>query len=94
MYVRVVRFEDVDPAQMEAMLERIRGSGGPPEGVDSSAIKVLHDESHGTSVVLQMFATLEDMQTGDRVFSAMDTGDTPGRRVSVDMCELKLELKA
>jgi hypothetical protein len=94
MYVRVVRFGDVNSAQMETMLARIRDAGGPPEGVNSSGIRVLHDESQGTSVVLQMFPTLDDMKTGDRVFGAMDPGDTPGRRLSVDMCELKLDLEA
>jgi hypothetical protein len=34
------------------------------------------------------------MQTGAQVMSAMDAAETPGTRASVDMCELKLELKA
>jgi hypothetical protein len=94
MHVRVVRFSDVGRERMDAMLARIRESGGPPEGVNSTGIQVLHDEAQGTAVVLQQFATAEDMQTGDRVFGAMDTGETPGSRASVDMCELKLELEA
>jgi hypothetical protein len=31
------------------------------------------------------------MRTGAEAFAAMDPGETPGTRVSVDMCELKLE---
>ena len=31
------------------------------------------------------------MRTGGAVFAAMDPGETPGTRASVDMCELKLE---
>jgi len=55
---------------------------------------VLFDEPGGTAVVLQEFASAEDMDAGAKVFDAMDSSDTPGRRVSVDECEVKLELKA
>jgi hypothetical protein len=44
-------------------------------------------------VVLQFFGTAEDMRVGGEAFAAMDPGDTPGTRVSVDMCETKLELR-
>jgi hypothetical protein len=33
------------------------------------------------------------MEAGAQAFSAMDPADTPGTRVSVDMCELKLEVE-
>ena len=35
----------------------------------------------------------EDMESA-KVFAAMDPSDTPGARVSVDACEVKLELEA
>jgi hypothetical protein len=57
-------------------------------------LTILFDEAQSTAVVLQRFATEEDMKAGDRAFNAMDAGDTPGVRVSVDMCEMKLELEA
>jgi hypothetical protein len=44
-------------------------------------------------VVLQHFATAEDMAAGAQAFSAMDPADTPGTRASVDMCEVKLEVE-
>jgi hypothetical protein len=94
MYVRVVRFTGVPGERMEGMLERIKESGGPPPGVPTTGLQVLFDESQETAVVLQQFATAEDMRAGAEVFSAMDTSDTPGTRGSVDMCELKLELEA
>jgi hypothetical protein len=53
----------------------------------------MFDEAQGTAVVLQHFATAEDMSTGAQAFSAMDASETPGVRASVDMCELKLELE-
>lgn len=94
MYVRVVRFTAVDDERMAAMLARIEASDGPPPGVPATGLKVLLDEGQGTAVVLQYFATAEDMEAGARAFSAMDASDTPGARASVDMCEVKLELEA
>jgi hypothetical protein len=44
--------------------------------------------------VLQLFDTAEDMRTGGEAFAAMDPGETPGSRASVDVCELKLERSA
>ena len=45
-------------------------------------------------MVLQYFATAEDMDAGAQAFSAMDVAETPGTRASVDMCEIKLEVEA
>ena len=91
MHVRVVRFTDVSAERIQALLDRIEESDGPPPGVPSTGLKMLHDESQGTAVVLQYFETAEDMSAGAQAFSAMDPSDTPGTRASVDMCELKLE---
>ncbi len=92
-YVRVVRFSGVDAERMEAMLARINGDGGPPPGVTTTGLQVLHDERQGTAVVIQSFATAEDMDAAAKVLSAMDSSETPGTRASVDTCELKLDLK-
>jgi hypothetical protein len=94
MYVRVVRFTDVSAERMEGLLARIKEADGPPPGVPTTGLKVLFDEAQRTAVVLQNFATAEDMSAGDQAFSAMDASDTPGARTSVDMCEMKLELEA
>ena len=93
MHVRVVRFTDVSAARIEGLLARVDESDGPPPGVPSTGLKILHDGEQGTAVVLQYFATAEDMEAGAQAFSAMDPADTPGTRVSVDMCELKLEVE-
>jgi len=94
VYVRVVRFTDVSAERIEGLLARIQESDGPPPGVPSTGLKVLFDGEQGSAVVLQHFATAEDMEAGAAAFSAMDPADTPGTRASVDMCELKLELEA
>ncbi len=58
----------------------------------SSALTVLVDEAQGTAIVLQHFANAEDVAEGDRILGAMDPGETPGTRASVDMCEVAIEL--
>ena len=91
MNVRVVRFTDVSAERLDRVLARIEESGGPPPEVPATGLTVLFDEAQGTAVVLQFFATAEDMNAGAKVMSAMDPSETPGSRASVDMCELKLE---
>jgi hypothetical protein len=91
LYVRVVRFTDVTAERVTGLLARIEEEGGPPPGVPVKGLQILFDESQGTAVVLQLFDSAEDMRTGAEAFAAMDPGETPGTRVSVDMCELKLE---
>jgi hypothetical protein len=90
VYVRVVRFTDIDPDRIKEVLARVDESG-PPEGAPVKGLSMLLDEAQGTAVVLQYFETAEDMEAGARTFSAMDPSETPGTRASVDMCEVKLE---
>jgi hypothetical protein len=91
VYVRVVRFTDVTPDRVEGLLARIEQEGGPPPGIPVKGLQMLFDEQQGTAVVLQLFDSADDMRAGAEGFAAMDPGETPGTRVSVDMCELKLE---
>lgn len=94
MFLRVVRFTDVDPGRLDATLARIKGSDGPPPDVPITGMQMLHDRDNGTAVVLQHFNSEADMRAGDAAMNAMDAGETPGTRVSVDMCELKLDMTA
>ena len=91
MYVRVVRFTDVSPERLDALLARIEEGDAPPEGVPMTEVKLFVDAGQGTAVVLQHFQTAEDMEAGGKVFAAMDPAETPGTRASVDSCELKFE---
>lgn len=93
MHVRVVRFSDVTADKVDALLARIEESDGPPPGVPAVGLQMLFDADQSTAVVLQLFETAEDMRVGDEAFGAMDSAETPGTRESVDMCELKLDLK-
>ena len=91
MFVRVVRFTDVSAERMDGLEARINESDGPPPGVNASELKVLFDEDQGTAVVLQFFATAQDMAAAEAAFDAMDPTETPGTRTSVDRCAIKLE---
>jgi hypothetical protein len=90
MHIRVVRFTDVTAERVEQLVTRIEESG-PPPGVTAAGIQLLFDEDQGTALALQFFDTAEDLDAGERVFAAMDPAETPGTRVSVDRCELKVE---
>ena len=94
MYARIVRFTDVDPERMTARQADAEEMEGPPEGVPATGIQVFHDPQGRTAVVVQHFATEEDMSTGQAVLDAMDPSETPGTRASVDRCELKFERQA
>ena len=94
MYTRVVRFTDVNAERMERLVARIKESDGPPPDVPSTGLTVLFDEGQGVAVVLQHFATAEDMAAGGKVMAAMDPSETPGTRASVEACEVRLELDA
>jgi hypothetical protein len=91
VYVRVVRFTDVSAERIAGLQARIEEADEPPTGVPMTGLKILYDEAQGTAVVLQHFATAQDMDAGAQAFSAMDAAETPGTRASVDMCEIKLE---
>ena len=93
MYVRVVRFTDVTSARVEELQARIKEADGPPPDVPATGLQLVFDETQGTAVVLQLFDTEEDMQAGDRAFGSMDAAETPGPRVSVDMGELKVDVR-
>jgi hypothetical protein len=92
VYVRVVRFADVTAERLEGLLAGIEEAEGPPPGVPTTGLQILFDEDQGTAVVLQLFDTAEDMRIGGEAFAAMDPTETPGTRVSVDMCEMKLDI--
>ena len=94
MHLRVVRFTDVDPEQVKAMLGRVAENDGPPEGVTSSGIQMIIDEDQRTAVVIQKFESLEDMQSSEAALDGMDASDTPGTRASVDRGEVALDLNA
>ncbi|HTQ68584.1 MAG TPA: hypothetical protein VMI13_07815 [Solirubrobacteraceae bacterium] len=89
MFVRVVRFTGATEDTVNAVITRIKESGGPPPGVDASGLKLLFDASGGTAIVLQEFPTEQAMQDAAKIFDAMQPSETPGDRASVDACEVR-----
>jgi hypothetical protein len=91
VYVRVVRFTDVTPERVDGLVARIEEEDGPPPGIPVKGLQMLFDAEQGTAVVLQIFDSADDLRTGAEAFAAMDPGETPGTRVSVDMCDVRLD---
>jgi hypothetical protein len=85
MYARVVRFTDADRSRIEA---RGEDEQGPPEGINPKQVQVVFDESQQTAVVILFFETEEEMRSADEALNAMDSGDTPGTRASIDQGEI------
>ena len=91
MYARVVRFTDVDPERIAAIADRVKENEGPPEGVESTGMKVIYNESQSTAVFVGFFESEEKMNKSAEVLEAMDSSDTPGTRASVDTGEVRIE---
>ena len=92
MYARVVRFTDVDPDHLAGLLADVESSEGPPEDIPAKGLQILHDPDQRTAVVIQLFATADDMAASEGPLDQMDPADTPGTRASIDRCEIKAEL--
>jgi hypothetical protein len=91
MFARVVRFTDVGPERIAEINKRVEEEGGPPPDVPAKSLQVIVDEGQGTAVVILTFDSEEDMRKGDDALNAMDSGDTPGTRASVDQGEVKVD---
>ena len=91
MYARVVRFTGVTPEQIAQVVKRVEESGGPPEGVDSTGIKLFYDKDQGTAVFTGFFETEQKLRDAAEIFEQMDAADTPGTRASIDLCEVKID---
>jgi hypothetical protein len=94
MHARVVRFTDVTPETISKVASMVEESDGPPPGVESNGMKLLYDADQGTAVFVGFFEDEQKMRDADAVFEAMDSSDTPGKRASIDRCEVKIEQDA
>ncbi len=94
MYARVVRFTDASPERIDAIVARIDENDGPPEGVKSTGMKLLFDSEPGDRRVRRLLRDRAGHARFGRRVRAMDAGDTPGTRASIDNCEVKIEADA
>jgi hypothetical protein len=92
MHARVVRFTEVDPDHLAERLADVQERQAPPVDIPAKGVQILHDPDQRTAVVIQLFETADDMATAEGALDAMDPGETPGTRASIDRCEIKAEL--
>jgi hypothetical protein len=88
---RVVSFDGVSSDRMAEMQAEMQGNERP-ENVPAKEIVVLHDPEGQKSLVILFFETDEDYRRGDEALNAMPTGDTPGKRASVDKYEVAFRM--
>ena len=91
MYARVVRFTGVDPDHLAGRLDQVE-AGELPVDIPAKNVQILHDPDQRTAVVIQLFETADDMAAAEGALDAMDPGDTPGTRASIDRCEIRAEV--
>ena len=94
MHARAVRFTDVTPEQVDAVIKRVEEADGPPPGVESSSMKLLYDSDQGTAIFVGFFDTEQQMRDAAAALEQMDASDTPGTRASIDQCEVVIERSA
>jgi hypothetical protein len=89
-YIRLVTF-DADSAAIDAVVNEIQASDGPPPGVDASKIAVLADRSSGKLYIGTLFESEEALNAADEIFNAMTPPDDGSmRRTAVDKLEVLL----
>lgn len=88
---RVVTFEGVGKDRMEEMDRELR-EGTPPEGLNPTEMMVLHDADAEKALVILFFENAEDYERGHEILDAMPSGDTPGRRSSVQKYDVAIRM--
>ncbi|HEY2717074.1 MAG TPA: hypothetical protein VGI73_12715 [Solirubrobacterales bacterium] len=98
MLARVVRWEGADAETLNSTAAQIRQQaeeqGGPPEGVPSKGLLLLHDTAGGKAMAIALFETEADYEEGDRTLNAMSPpGEGMGQRIAVEKYEIAADLK-
>ena len=99
MLARVARWEGADVESMRSSAAEIRKqgeeAGGPPEGLPSKALLLLHDTAGGKVLAISLFENEADYEQGDRMLNEMSPpNDGFGQRVGVDKYEVAVEFRA
>ena len=96
MYARVVRWEGGEPDAMRQAVGNIkqRAGDGPPDGVRARAFRLLADPDAGRAIAIVFCDTEEDMRAGHEALDAMSPPGDMGRRASVEMYEVAVDLSA
>lgn len=99
MLARVARWEGATAEGLRSSAEMIRKDaeerGGPPPGVPSKGIMLLHDHEGGKAIAIGLFETEADYEEGDRTLNEMSPpGEGFGQRVAVEKYEVTLDISA
>jgi hypothetical protein len=98
MHARVATFEGGNPDQVRETIGSIeeRSGSGPPEGLPSIGLLLLHKPDEGKVLAISLFDTEADLDQGDATLNSMDP-PVPGglgKRTSVERFEVGLKLDA
>lgn len=96
MYARVARWEGADGDAMRRSVAEInsQAASGPPEGVPAKGFLMLIDPDNGQGLAISLFETEEDRRAGHEVLNSMNPpGDGMGKRTSVDMYEVGVDIR-
>ena len=96
MYARVARWDGASAEDIRAAAQGItaEAASGPPEGLPAKGLLLLIDPDGGRSVAISLFATEDDLRTGDETLNAMTPpGGGMGQRTAVEMYEVAADLR-
>jgi hypothetical protein len=95
MYARVARWEGGSAEAIRESVERIRADAqsGPPEGVPATGFTFLVDPDGGRVLAISLFATEQDLRTGDAKLNEMSPPGSMGSRAAVETYEVGFEVR-
>ena len=93
-WVRVATFEG-DENALNAIVNEINSSDGPPPGIPAKSIMVGFDRENNHVRVVVRFDSEENLATGSATLDGMEPPEDAGmRRISVEKFEIALERQA
>jgi hypothetical protein len=94
MHARAARFEGLDPARIDEMVDGIKAqieSGERPPGLeDAKGLWLLVDRARGVNLSIVLFDSEEGLRRGDEALNAMSPPGGDGNRTRVEIFEVAL----
>jgi hypothetical protein len=96
MLARVTTFEGGTPDGMRAAVQELqsRAATGPPPGVKSNGLTMLFDADRGRAMFIAMFETEADLRESEAALEGMSPPEGAGKRSSVDVYEVGVDVRA
>ena len=93
-WVRIATFE-ADSDGLDAIVNEINSSEGPPPGIPAKSIMVAADADRTKVRIVVRFGSEDDLRTGSETLDGMEPPPEAGmRRISVEKYEIVLERQA